>query len=87
VSGPQTFGGMTQCAHIIPDATFFGVELKENNAQVLCLGFLRCIEALIPPTPQLDYSAPILTILQGFRSDISSFNGEKVHSLMNVTQK
>ena len=33
---------------------------------------------------QLDYSAPILAVLSRFRYDISSFNGEKIHSLTNV---
>ena len=33
---------------------------------------------------QLDYSASILSVLSRFRYEISSFNGEKVHSLTNV---
>jgi HNH endonuclease len=33
---------------------------------------------------QLDYSASVLAVLQRFYCDISSFNGEKIHSLMNV---
>jgi len=33
---------------------------------------------------KLDYSASLLAILQRFHVDISSFNGEKVHSLTNV---
>ncbi|KAI0298233.1 hypothetical protein BC826DRAFT_1103163 [Russula brevipes] len=35
-------------------------------------------------TVALDYSASILAILSRFRYDISSFNGEKYHSLTNV---
>ncbi|KAF5388374.1 hypothetical protein D9615_000746 [Tricholomella constricta] len=53
---PPEFAIYTECAHIIPEATFFG----------------------------LDYSASILAVLSRFRYDISSFNGEKVHSLTNV---
>ena len=33
---------------------------------------------------QLDYSASILAILKRFCHDISTFNGQKVHSLTNV---
>jgi len=36
------------------------------------------------PNVQFDYASCILTLLQLFRYDVSSFNGEKVHSLINV---
>jgi len=63
---PPEFAINTECAHIIPEATFFGVDSKSE------------------PNPKLDYSASILAVLSRFRYDISSFNGEKVHSLTNV---
>ena len=36
------------------------------------------------PDAKRDYSASVLAVLQRFNCDISSFNGEKVHSLTNV---
>jgi len=36
------------------------------------------------PITQRDYSASVLAVLQRFNCDIGSFNGEKVHSLINV---
>ncbi|KAF5376150.1 hypothetical protein D9615_007748 [Tricholomella constricta] len=63
---PPEFAIHTECAHIIPEASFFGVNPKSEQ------------------NPKLDYSASILDVLSRFRYDISSFNGEKVHSLTNV---
>jgi hypothetical protein len=52
---------------------------------------VRCVAAgshvvVSNPRPyiQRDYSASILAILNRFRYDISTFNGEKAHSLTNV---
>jgi len=56
----------SESVHIIPEATFFGV--NSNSGEI----------------SELDYSASILAILKRFHYDISSFNGERVHSLTNV---
>ena len=82
--GPEVMAVFTECAHILPEATFFGVDPKtENNRKVRS----RRFEILVNnsrPNPQLDYSPSVLAVLQRFRYDISTFNGEKVHSLTNV---
>ena len=81
---PPEFAIHTECAHIIPEATFFGVNPKsEQNPTVhRCGYFVLCRATHLHA--QLDYSASILVVLSRFRYDISSFNGEKVHSLTNV---
>ncbi|XP_006458875.1 hypothetical protein AGABI2DRAFT_115848 [Agaricus bisporus var. bisporus H97] len=64
----------TECAHIIPAAMFLSVkptDSEDKSPKAGCLGFR-------------DYSASILAVLKQFHSDISSFNKEKMHSLMNV---
>ncbi|KAH9955466.1 hypothetical protein BC827DRAFT_1347593 [Russula dissimulans] len=62
----QESGQFTECAHILPESTFFGVKPKSDN------------------NLKLDYSASVLAVLHRFNSDIRGFNGEKVHSLINV---
>ena len=78
---PQTTTvSYTECAHIIPEATFFGVNPKsEENSKEFSLAASNS-----RPNTQLDYSASILAVLKRFRYDITSFNGEEVHSLPNV---
>jgi hypothetical protein len=57
------------------------VEPKENdNAKVR----YSPITGVLTPSVQPAYSASILAVLRRFQYDISSFNGEKVHSLTNV---
>ncbi|KAH9958216.1 hypothetical protein BC827DRAFT_1261357 [Russula dissimulans] len=58
----------TECAHIIPESHFFGAKPKSNSDVDL----------------KLDYSASVLAVLQRFNCDIGSFNGKRVHSLINV---
>ncbi|KAJ3574973.1 hypothetical protein NP233_g1407 [Leucocoprinus birnbaumii] len=59
-----------ECAHIVPEGSFFNVKEKEKPGG--------------DHKAQLDYAATILTVLEPFGCDISDCNGEKVHSLVNV---
>jgi hypothetical protein len=60
---------------------FFGVD-KKSPAKV-CTNLFDTVVCLSPHT-KLEYPTPILTVLEQFRYDIISFNGAKVHSLINV---
>ncbi|KAL0955112.1 hypothetical protein HGRIS_004028 [Hohenbuehelia grisea] len=67
-------GWHTECAHIVPESTYFGVgnpRLGDGDADE---------KAQV----KREYSASVLAVLQRFGYDVSRLSGPKVHSLCNV---
>ncbi|KAJ3864964.1 hypothetical protein EV359DRAFT_39896 [Lentinula novae-zelandiae] len=58
----------TQCAHLIPESTYF----RLSKDKKVC-----CSIALL-------FTAPVLAVLERFGYNIDSLNGPKIHSLHNV---
>ncbi|EPQ57615.1 hypothetical protein GLOTRDRAFT_120712 [Gloeophyllum trabeum ATCC 11539] len=68
LADPQVWLVDTECAHIVPESTYFNV--NTDNSQ----------EA----SSKKDYVASVLTVLSRFGYDVDKLNGPKVHSLYNV---
>jgi hypothetical protein len=64
----------TECAHIVPDSTYFDVSATPTgSAEKVCTYIFS-----------RDYSASVLAVLKRFGYAVDNLNGDKVHSLFNV---
>jgi hypothetical protein len=75
----------TECAHIVPDSTYFDVSNTPTGSSVK----VKCYMDYFTATTELiltqkEYSASVLAVLKRFGYNVESLNGPKVHSLFNV---
>jgi hypothetical protein len=73
----------TECAHIIPESTYFDVSTMRTSSsqKVRRFIFLMLPELIVA---QRDYVASVLAALERFGYNVQNLNGSKVHSLHNV---